>query len=495
MVPSAFPSKLTNRAVDIDINAIHSYRANLDHDDTKLYLGSVNNFLYDVITGRSRSLPRRGDIEFILAGSPCQGFSNANPQGHEALKSLSNSALICTTLSAIDFYRPKYAILENVPTMATDRKYRGQDVNVSNQIMCALIGMGYQCRCLLLDAWHFGAPQSRTRLFIEITAPGCVLPEIPPGSHQHHPDIQRRAIGKTATNIKFAERNLDIMTAFPPVRLSDHWDDLPNVGCSHLNVCIPFPDHKTYWTANARDRLLASYIPYSDSLVASPSSRCPGHQYAMRRNVIPDALQLRFVPFDTQDRRFSRLASDGLAPTVTCVMTPASRVAGKAFHYSQDRPITNLEAKRAQGFFDSDVIVGRPPKAFRIIGNSVCRQVAFALGQQLAEAVRKCPEGGPPLSRVGEENVGGETIDYVHIELERLKTSGMTFMVLIESKRRLKSGYPGQYVEQDHCTINGEEELTDVHLDYKLRREERLEFPLCQRHRKRIRIAIDEDLD
>jgi len=52
-----------------------------------------------------------------------------------------------------------------------------------------------------------------------------------------------------------------------------------------------------------------------------------------------------------------------------------------------------LEAKRLQGFFDSDVLIGRPKSAFKIIGNSVCRQVAFALGVKLAEAVRK---GVPP---------------------------------------------------------------------------------------------------
>lgn len=330
--------------------------------------------------------------------------------------------------------------------MASDRKYRGQDVNVSNQIMCALIGMGYQCRCLLLDAWHFGAPQSRTRLFIEIAAPGCVLPEIPQGSHEHHPDVRSRAVGKTATNIKFAERNLDLMTAFPPVKVSDYWDDLPDVGCSHLSVCIPFPDHKTYWTANTRDRLLASHIPSSDSLVSSSRSRYSGYQHAVRRKLIPDALQLRFVPLDAHDQRFTRLSPDGLAPTVTCVMTPPSRVSGKVFHYSQDRPITNLEAKRAQGFFDSDVIVGKAPKAFRIIGNSVCRQVAFALGHQLAEAVRKCPD--VEASKVHARGKAEEdNIDYVHSELGRVKRTGTKFMVLIESRNDLKRGYPDLQVE------------------------------------------------
>jgi hypothetical protein len=54
--------------------------------------------------------------------------------------------------------------------------------------------------------------------------------------------------------------------------------------------------------------------------------------------------------------------------------------------------ISNLEAKRAQGFLDTDVLVGRAVKAYRIIGNSVCRQVAFALSESLAEAVRKTPK-------------------------------------------------------------------------------------------------------
>lgn len=318
-----------------------------------------------------------------------------------------------------------------------------------------------------------------------------MLPEIPQGSHEHRPDIPSRAVGKTATNIKFAERNLNIMTAFPPVKIADRWDDLPNIGSSHLSVCIPFPEHKVYWTANARDRLLASYIPHSDSLVPSPKSRHPGHQYAMKRKTLPDALQLRFVPLDASCHRFSRLAADGLCPTVTCVMTPQSRVSGRVFHYTQDRPVSNLEAKRAQGFFDDDVIVGKSPKAFRIIGNSVCRQVAFALGQQLAEAVRKCPDVEPLRIKVAEEgraNVG-VAVDFVHSELERVRRTGVKVMVLIENNSLLKRGYPGFQVEQERCRIidEGEEEDMHLHVD--------IGGPVYQHQRKRIRIAVDVDFE
>ena len=432
--------------MDIDTNALHSYRANLEHDDVNLYLGSINNFLFDVITGRRRYVPKQGEIDFILAGSPCQGFSNANPQGHEALKSLSNSALVCTTISAIDFYRPKYAILENVPAMASDRKYRGQQVNVSNQIMCALIGMGYQCRCLLLDAWNFGAAQSRTRLFIEIAAPGCALPEIPQPSHAHPKSIKSRSVGKTAANVKFATRDLDIITSFPATKAKDIWDDLPDIGNSHLGVCIPYPEHKTYWTQNARDRRLTAHIPHADSICSGKESRHPGYQYALRRKLIPDHLERWHLP-DTRNQRFQRLNPDALVPTVTCVVTPASRVSGRVLHYSQDRPISNMEGKRAQGFLDSDILIGKPRKVFRIIGNSVCRQVAFALGLKLAEAVAKGPIG---------DGIGVPVTEVIETKQE-MSVAGtkMRVMVLIESKRMP----PG--MEQGKGIMAG-----DIHVQY-----------------------------
>jgi DNA (cytosine-5)-methyltransferase 1 len=472
----SFSNAPKERAVDIEINALHTYRANLEHDDMKLYLGSINNFLFDVIIGRRKSLPKQGEIDFILAGSPCQGFSTANPQGHEVLKSLSNSALICTTISAIDFYRPKYAILENVPAMASDRQYRGQQVNVSNQIMCALIGMGYQCRCLLLDAWSFGTPQSRTRLFIEIAAPGCALPEIPQPSHAHPTSIKSRSVGKTATNIKFASRELDLLTPFPAIKTSDIWDDLPDIGNGHLGVCIPYPEHRVYFHQNARYRRLTALIPHVDVLGSGVDCRHPGYQYALRRNLIPEHLA-RWPKINKKDMRLQRLNPAGLVPTVTCIQVPISPVCGRTMHYSQDRPMTNMEVKRAQGFLDSDVLIGKAKRMYRIIGNSVCRQVAFALGLKLAEAVRKGPIGsgvGVPVAVKEEIQIKDET--------ERLLGS-RKFMVLIENTKKLsllhgseKEGMISDGISVRYSVTNGTEKV---------------EVSMPLESRKRIRIEVE----
>lgn len=442
-----------------------------------MYLGSMNNFLFDVITRRRRDLPKQGDIDVILSGSPCQGFSVANPHGPEALKSLRNSALVCTAISAIDYYRPKYAILENVPAMASDRKYNGQTVNVSNQIMCALIGMGYQCRCLLLDAWHFGAPQSRTRLFIEIAAPGCVLPEIPAGSHTHPSEVVSRAVGKTAANIRFAERDLDSLTSFPPVKLHEMWADLPKIGNGHIGVCIPYPDHKTYYVANALHRKLTAYIPLSDMICRSSDSRNPSYRYALRRQLIPQDLQLRQIPNPNQDARFTRLNAELLPPTVTCQLTPQSRVSGKTLHYSEDRVISILEAKRLQGFLDTDVLIGKPSKTFKIIGNSVCRQVAFALGEKLAEAVKKNPTG----SRKGENCF----VDSVKLKENCASRNFMVLIVRKGVKRPLHDTELGDSISKDISR-------GDVRFDMAVgRRVDRVQVVVTSKRTKRIRIEVE----
>jgi site-specific DNA-cytosine methylase len=305
----------------------------------------------------------------------------------------------------------------------------GQPFNVGNQMMCALIGLGYQCRAFILDAWHFGAPQDRIRLFIEIAAPGCTLPGIPPGSHAHPLYAKGRSVGKTSANIKFAARDLDLLTSFPPVKLRDSWDDLPSIGNGHLGVCIPYPDHKVPWTMNARDRGIAAVIPVSDSLF-----RHPDYRYALRSGLVPQHLKLP-TSRNENSRRFQRLAADRNVPTVTCSMNPISEICGRTLHYSENRPFSILEAKRLQGFLDTDVLVGKPRSAIKIIGNSVCRQVAFALGEKLAEAVGSGYMGSGAEAPVKDVLKTEEKLDCTNMKMEISRPPSRKFMVMIEQKR------------------------------------------------------------
>lgn len=45
-----------------------------------------------------------------------------------------------------------------------------------------------------------------------------------------------------------------------------------------------------------------------------------------------------------------------------------------------------MEVRRAQGFLDEDILIGTPAEKWKIVGNSVARPVALALGVSLRKA-------------------------------------------------------------------------------------------------------------
>ncbi|KAF8460808.1 hypothetical protein BDZ91DRAFT_798479 [Kalaharituber pfeilii] len=122
--------------------------------------------------------------------SHLQAKSTSSPQAHPAKasgnanldrdsgRSLRSSSLVASVASFVDFYRPKFALLENVHRHAQDRikKKDGLPYNVFSQLLCAVVAIGYQCQQFTLDAWLFGSCQTRTRLFVSIAAPGLRLP-------------------------------------------------------------------------------------------------------------------------------------------------------------------------------------------------------------------------------------------------------------------------------------------------------------------------------
>lgn len=94
-------------------------------------------------------------------------------------------SLVCSLTTAIEVYRPNYAVLENVCQIATPRKNDGAHVNTYATMICAVVDLGYQVESFLCDAWLHGNCQSRTLLIIAITKPGLVPLKLPYRSHHH----------------------------------------------------------------------------------------------------------------------------------------------------------------------------------------------------------------------------------------------------------------------------------------------------------------------
>ena len=89
-------------------------------------------------------------------------------------KSEAKNSVVASFFSFVDFYRPRFVIMENVRGLAN------YDQGLVLQLVLnALVCMGYQVAYSVLQAGHYGVPQSRKRLIIIAVAPGEPLPLFP----------------------------------------------------------------------------------------------------------------------------------------------------------------------------------------------------------------------------------------------------------------------------------------------------------------------------
>ncbi|CCM04603.1 uncharacterized protein FIBRA_06785 [Fibroporia radiculosa] len=134
--------------------------------------------------------PKPGQIDCIVAGFPCQPHSRLNMFQRANDR---KSHLILNLLSWIDFLRPKYCFLENVRGFlsyslnATQAgRYRvegGIAMGGLKFVIHALLAMNYQVRMGLLQAAHYGTPQTRVRFFLIAARHSYLLPSMPQPTH------------------------------------------------------------------------------------------------------------------------------------------------------------------------------------------------------------------------------------------------------------------------------------------------------------------------
>ncbi|KAH9384447.1 hypothetical protein HPB48_026454 [Haemaphysalis longicornis] len=140
--------------------ASRAYQRNFPN--TTLFVQDCNQVLSDVLAGKKTNsagqiLPQKGDVELLCGGPPCQGFSALN-RFQSSEPSMAKSALVSTYLSMCDYYRPQLFLLENVPGFVSS--HGGHMLPLT---LLALLRMGYQCACTMLQAARYGLPQSRSR--------------------------------------------------------------------------------------------------------------------------------------------------------------------------------------------------------------------------------------------------------------------------------------------------------------------------------------------
>jgi len=99
------------------------------------------------------------DIDVIVGGPPCQGFSMA---GRRDANDPRNS-LFMEFVRFVKVFRPKWFVMENVTGLLVSKTAKGE--NVENIIRQEFEDIPYRVEKFVLNSANYGVPQKRRRLF------------------------------------------------------------------------------------------------------------------------------------------------------------------------------------------------------------------------------------------------------------------------------------------------------------------------------------------
>ncbi|XP_027157672.1 DNA (cytosine-5)-methyltransferase 1B-like [Coffea eugenioides] len=342
-------------------------------------------------------LPRPGDVEFIIGGPPCQGFSKMNRYKERSWSKV-QCEMILAFLSFVDYFRPKFFLLENVRNFIFFNK--GQ---IFRFTLASLLEMGYQVRFGILEAGAYGVSQNRKRAFIWAASPEENLPEwpepmyvfkgprlkIPLGGNIHY-----AAVGSTANGAPFRA-----------ITIRDTIGELPAVRNGALKPIMEYKNGPISWFQNQiRGDIQDLKDHISKEMNELNLLRCrkipkrPGsdwHDLPDKQVELSNGKVVNLLPswlLKTAGRNnqwkglYGRLDWAGKFPTCITDPQPMGKV-GRWFHPAQDRILTVREYARAQGFPDSYQFAGNIQQKHRQVGNAVPLPLAFALGRKLNESI------------------------------------------------------------------------------------------------------------
>lgn len=133
-------------ANDMMKEACETYRANIGEH---IVQGDLNEHLNELET--------LDNIDLIIGGPPCQGFSVAGKMDSEDLR----SQLIWSYANVVSIVQPKAFIMENVKALGYIERWKGVRQTLLNKFR----ELGYSVSYIILNASDFDVPQSRERVF------------------------------------------------------------------------------------------------------------------------------------------------------------------------------------------------------------------------------------------------------------------------------------------------------------------------------------------
>jgi len=311
---------------------------------------------------------KRGEVDVLIGGPPCQGYSVYN---HQRGEDDPRAGLFREYLRIVEGLKPKWLVMENV-TGITSISGGG----IVREIEEGMARLGYKVRMKTLKAEEFGVPQERRRIFFIATrTDNPIIFPVP----THGPG-----------GSKF-------------VTIWDAISDLPRIETGSESLAYQYacsPKNAYQRLLRGREKSVSNHVP---PRLASVNEERMKH--------IPPGGSWRDIPYELlpagmrrakrsdHTKRYGRPRKTDLACTI---LTKCDVHWGAYIHPEQNRAITVREAARLQAFPDSFVFRGSRTEQYKQVGNAV----PPLLGRQVAEAVLKSMDASKAFYLLAEAATG-----------------------------------------------------------------------------------------
>lgn len=276
--------------------------------------------------------------DIVLAGIPCQPFSNAGSR--KGMKD-ERGQLFAEVIQTVDAVRPKMVLFENVRGFLSTKDDEG--LMMPERLRKELAEHGYRLYYKLLNASDYGVPQNRLRVVL---------------------------IG-VRDDLKGDFR-------FPEPRTEDR--ESLTIGAT-LSKPLPQDEEPEVWKLPPQAQDLVQHVPEGGSWKNVAYEDLPD-----RLKRIRDNMKRYHAP-----NFYRRFAREEIMGTITASATPES---SGIVHPTEDRRYSVREVARFQSFPDEFKFMGDSIiTKYKLIGNAVPVNLAFNLAQAIREFLDGEQEG------------------------------------------------------------------------------------------------------
>ena len=320
------------------------------HPEAKFLPGPIQQYAADDFL-KAAGL-EAGELDVLVGGPPCQGFSVYN---HQRGLQDERSSLYQEYLRIVAGLRPNWIVLENVTGMTS----AGGGAAVK-AILDGLEGLGYSVEAKILRAEEYGVPQERRRIVFIGNRIGLPI-EFP--SPTHGPGL------------------------LPFTTVEDAISDLPRLinGGGDDGIAI--------FASEARSAFQSELRGGSNGVRNHAAAKLASVNLERLKH-IPQGGSWRDIPVDLlpagmkrakrsdHTKRYGRLSWTGMASTI---LTKCDPHWGAYFHPDQNRTVTVREAARLQSFPDFFQFKGSRTEQYVQVGNAVPPLLGRAIAQRIFE--------------------------------------------------------------------------------------------------------------